>query len=416
MGITGFSALPSPMRLQSMLTSEKDLDTDNKGEKSSEVPETPQNCVKDINLVFYPPTKRKGFDKRASLSKQLTMREGINYIADIRELEVEGTHVFELKLEKLDWHDDESPLRRNNRNATNPFTLKTTKLEKEFTMTSNESPNNMEFYPLLTSKSIQPLLSPRASSQRVALTLQTNEDANLIEKEECYSPELFRTRSKQETIITNYLDTNPELPRRLTETVMSQIAFAKGDSQIQEEGDEDHDAKWTSEILVSDTENNKFKTEPSPKHQKKFRLDVEQLLKTNFREASSTQDSNISHENNRATKVNNLIRKIISSRAHSLATIYYNLFFILTTLIVMTFLVWLNFHTSTLSRTVGSMGSVIHNAYFRNYWTKIACQDTMWVLALQGEDSTAAANISYNYMIKANQNLEISVSGLSQEF
>jgi len=352
----------------------------------------------------------------------------IIYTITIDEHLVDGSRILELKMEKQSMAGEQlSPLPPTTANK-NLFKLKTLfnfkQDEDNFrTITSTVSPTLELVTPFRNEVNLFPT-SPALSSHRMMpqiTTFRTSEETRLIDREDKTTVHNRYDREGTSTIIETYSEgIKYDVPKIYDFTLPP---IAKGDSNIDEEDEQEEysQQEGLSEILSEETSNKAAAADRGVQKRKepieKLKQIEDEVLQANLGgEASSTHESQFAKENTKAMRAHRLIRKLTGSKKHSLPTLYYNIAFIVAMATLMSFLIWLNFETSDASKGVGTLGTVIHNAYFRNYWTKNANQDTILMLVF-GDPSCQQANFnSFNGMIRANQNLEESVASLSQSF
>ena len=116
------------------------------------------------------------------------------------------------------------------------------------------------------------------------------------------------------------------------------------------------------------------------------------------------------------------IEETIENRIYKPSTKYYNLFFVLTTIFQLFFLIWLSFKVLSTSKDIADSGQVLQDAYFRNVWLKLSTQETRFWVAIRAywidwdiAIETYTTNITFTRLNEHNQNLLNGINRLPLE-
>jgi len=372
-----------------------------------------------VSLNFHPQSQTsKSLETPKSSSKRETT---INYTVSIQEHIIDNLSVFELKMDR----------NTSNNEFNTPYVsyqkrlskLQSTVYLQKNTVNLDQSPElepvTTTNGPLKTDFALLPTSPVASSTRKLLFSLRTNEeDARDKEEDVVLTTTNPRERvlEREQTALFNFGDftegVRSELPPAYSGQIKTQFGPHQGD-QHNESLEDSEDEEDLSDIFESDTHVESAKENKKASTHHHLKIMEAQILQAHIEgEASSAQESQFIKENTRTMRAHKLIRELTHSKKSSLATIYYNISFILSILVLMGFLIWLNFDTSRTSQNVGKLGNVVGEAYYRNYWTKVANQDTLLMLNW-GDDNAIRANTkSFNGMIEANRALEISVADL----
>ncbi len=369
-----------------------------------------------VSLNFHPQNQTtKTLETPKSSSKK---ESTINYTVSIQEHIIDNLSIFELKMDRITSNNEfDTPYvsyqKRLSRLQSALYFQKEQQSPEVEPVTTTNGPLRTDFAFLPT--------SPVATSKRKLLfTLRTNEDARSPEKEEeliitTTSPSR-RIFEREQTGFFNFGDfaegVRSELPPAYSGQMKTQFVPHQGDLH-EEDIEATEEEEDFSEFFESHThvESAKDQKKASTHHHLK-QMEAEILQAHIGGEASSAQETQFIKENTRTMRAHKLIRELTHSKKYSLATIYYNISFVLSILALMAFLIWLNYDTSRTSQNVGKLGKVVGEAYYRNYWTKVACQDTNLMLNWGDDNAIRASTTSFNGMIEANRAFEISIADL----
>ena len=146
------------------------------------------------------------------------------------------------------------------------------------------------------------------------------------------------------------------------------------------------------------------------------------LFNEAFKESIITDTENTKSTHSRGYGRHKIARNILRSRRYKPMAIYYNFCFIIAFLILFGFLVWLNVQVSKTSKEVLVLSNVVQNAYFRNYWIKIAIRDMHYWQAVLNDYATydlsdlmSAYNNSFEFLRNSSRSLQNSTTYLEPD-
>ena len=142
-----------------------------------------------------------------------------------------------------------------------------------------------------------------------------------------------------------------------------------------------------------------------------------------FERESVSSNSSTSRRGKRQIFIYNMIYNLITVRKYKRSTKYFNAIFIITFLLILSFLVIMNETADLVTNDVVKYGDLLENLNFRNYWLTVGNQDTGWyVSTVQGilvYDITVfvfSMYLDYTSVSEHNLAIQMNLSNFDQEF
>lgn len=123
----------------------------------------------------------------------------------------------------------------------------------------------------------------------------------------------------------------------------------------------------------------------------------------------------------KAVSTQKIIQKVLKSTHHQSSMVYYYISTMLSIIIQLAFMLWLYFYANSVFQNVADIYQVLEDTYFRNYWLKLANQETRtWIIKEVDINANAdtqklldfaeSINLTYTRINEYNQDLRLHLS------
>jgi len=382
---------------------------------------------KERNLTFFAFSHHRGLSARTLSSPALTsVRSNQNHIpviyqAQIRKIEINFSVAMELKMKKVVNFGDRSKSPLNKHHTPNSI---------KFLDFALDAP--VDNYP--GSSKINPMR--KTSTPRNAfLQLSLRENQQQLHNNDFFNPKLYCQKTStfvtspahsehQHLFTTNhnfetYRDQSPSPTFKIASPSKRRLLSMKGDTEGVTEFVEEEDEETQKHMNMPHINIQKMAEESSEQETVDDKFLNEMMMQSSLEDDTG---GGTYFESNKVVHRQEILRKILNSSSHFLNTKIYIAAYLLTSLILLTFLIWLNFYTSGTSEKVGDYSKALQDSHFRSYWNKIAVQDTGYWLAAEiawtdypADVLAQGFNISFHRFLDANKALGESIQYLSPE-